>query len=645
MRPKGFMAFLEFNSILEQVIERMNIRGVLGIMIPPLLALLIAWKKGERLSAFKLAEYLGYLAVLFVIAMLTMVPVERISVRLNYDTKGLYIDYGYVALAVSMGLGAALGLASRLMKARTTFVCSVEPIRPEDRRIGISTMLGHLAVLVLSILTCAYSWGLRNYGNITFDEMLFHINMPLEGTAKSFIRDVEIEVVLAGAVMALAILAVLHIPAKKGWWIRRAGSRRVWVRVFPLKLPGIAATLALAAWLCILLVCADSSFIISDFVRKQLSQSYLIENEYVDAGSVLLTFPEKKRNLITVYLESAETSSQDVANGGFFEVNYIPEMTEIAKQNVSFSQSDLLEGAAVAPSCGWTIAGLVAETAGLPLKLYAYDGEPGGVDNSMSSVTTFMPGATMLGDILQQAGYRNVFLAGSDFTFGGRRLMYTQHGDYEIRDYLYAREHDLIPAGSKNTSWGYQDEVLYALARDTLTELAASSEPFHLAMLTVDTHAPDGDLCLLCPDIYEDKIGNVIACSSAQLGDFIAWCQEQPFYDNTTIAIMGDHASMVVGFYHEESDKHAGTLKRKVYNAFVNSAAEPVQEKNRMFTTMDMFPTTLASLGVTIEGERLGLGTNLFSAKETLAEKYGYESLFDELYRKSIFYNQEILYP
>ncbi|MGN0776395.1 MAG: LTA synthase family protein [Candidatus Ventricola sp.] len=614
-------------------------------MIPPLLALWVAWKKEERVSVFKLAEYLGYLAVLFVISMLTMVPAERVSVRLNYDTRGLFIDYGYAALAVSMGLGAALGLAARLIKARTTFVCTVEPVRPEEKRIGIPTVLGHLAVLALSVLTCAYTWGMRNYGNITFDEMLFHIHMPLEGTAESFVRAVETEVVLAGAVMALAILAVLHIPAKKGWWIRRAGSRRVWVRIFPLKLPGIAATLALAAWLCILLVCADRSFTISDFVRKQLTQSYLIENEYVDAGSVSLTFPEKKRNLITVYVESAETSSQDVANGGFFEVNYIPEMTEIAKENVSFSQSDLLEGAVVAPACGWTIAGLVAETAGLPLKLYAYEDGADGVDNSMDNVATFMPGATMLGDILEQAGYRNVFLAGSDFTFGGRRLMYTQHGDYEIRDYLYAERENLIPADYEKSEWGYQDKVLYALARDTLTELAASSEPFHLALLTVDTHAPDGDICSLCPDTYADRIANVIACSSAQLSDFIAWCQEQPFYENTTIAIMGDHASMVAGFYGEESDKHAGTLKRKVYNAFVNSAAEPVQEKNRMFTTMDLFPTTLASLGVTIEGERLGLGTNLFSAEETLAEKYGYEVLFDELDRKSVFYEQSILYP
>ena len=59
---------------------------------------------------------------------------------------------------------------------------------------------------------------------------------------------------------------------------------------------------------------------------------------------------------------------------------------------------------------------------------------------------------------------------------------------------------------------------------------------------------------------------------------------------------------------------------------------------------MDMFPTALAAMGVKIEGDRLGLGTNLFSREETLAEKYGYEVLFDELDRKSTFYNKELLY-
>ena len=61
--------------------------------------------------------------------------------------------------------------------------------------------------------------------------------------------------------------------------------------------------------------------------------------------------------------------------------------------------------------------------------------------------------------------------------------------------------------------------------------------------------------------------------------------------------------------------------------------------KNRQFTTMDMFPTTLASMGVIIEGDQLGLGTNLFSEKQTLAEKYGMDTVNEELVKDSKFFN------
>jgi phosphoglycerol transferase len=62
--------------------------------------------------------------------------------------------------------------------------------------------------------------------------------------------------------------------------------------------------------------------------------------------------------------------------------------------------------------------------------------------------------------------------------------------------------------------------------------------------------------------------------------------------------------------------------ERHMYNCFINSPVTTLNVKDRSFTPMDMFPTTLASLGCTISGERLGLGTNLFSDVPTLAEKY-----------------------
>ena len=56
-----------------------------------------------------------------------------------------------------------------------------------------------------------------------------------------------------------------------------------------------------------------------------------------------------------------------------------------------------------------------------------------------------------------------------------------------------------------------------------------------------------------------------------------------------------------------------------------------------------MYPTTLSALGTTIKGNRLGLGTNLYSDKQTLTEKYGLRTLDNELKKKSDFYDKQIL--
>ncbi len=51
-----------------------------------------------------------------------------------------------------------------------------------------------------------------------------------------------------------------------------------------------------------------------------------------------------------------------------------------------------------------------------------------------------------------------------------------------------------------------------------------------------------------------------------------------------------------------------------------------------------MFPTVLAAMGFEIDGNRLGLGTNLFSDRPTLIEEMRYESFDHELSMYSAYY-------
>lgn len=279
------------------------------------------------------------------------------------------------------------------------------------------------------------------------------------------------------------------------------------------------------------------------------------------------------------------------------------------------------------------MAAMFSQSTGLPLKLPI-----GG--NEMSKFEEFLPGAVSIGDILNEQGYNNTLMIGSDATFGGRQLFYKQHGDYDIFDYNRALEQKLIPEGYK-VWWGYEDRKLFSFAKDKLKYLSKQSEPFNFTMLTVDTHHEDGYLCDLCENEFDTQYANVVSCSSRQVKDFIDWIKEQNFYKNTTIVIVGDHKTMDSDF----TDNIAKDYKRTMYNSFINPVIDISEKhtKNREFTSLDIFPTTLASIGVEIEGNKLGLGVNLFSEKPTFLERFG-DEFKKEINCKSIFYEDEFIY-
>lgn len=108
----------------------------------------------------------------------------------------------------------------------------------------------------------------------------------------------------------------------------------------------------------------------------------------------------------------------------------------------------------------------------------------------------------------------------------------------------------------------------------------------------------------------------------------------------SSIVIVGDHLGMQTEFYTEKTKNE---YYRTIYNVVINPAIEKVNNTNRIFTAMDMCPTMLASIGAKIEGEKIGLGTNLYSGIPTLAEEYGISYLNEELVKNSRFYNKKIL--
>lgn len=462
------------------------------------------------------------------------------------------------------------------------------------------------------LLALSVRWMFATWTNLSMDELVYHLTAPLDGTNTDMIWD-YVRVCAVPTILVIFFLILILIAWRK----------KEKVHLFR----GIINLVALVG-IIVMLGYTWTELGVGDYLKDQNTESKFIEDEYVDPTDVEVVFPEQKRNLIYIFLESMETTYSDVDDGGAFDENVIPELTEIAQTNEDFSGADpKLNGGYSLAGTTWTMGAMFAQTSGLPLNISISA-------NDMDTQDSFFPGVTTLGDILSDAGYTQTLVIGSEAQFGGRKLYFQEHGNYEMEDYSYAIENGLIPSDYK-VWWGYEDQKLFEFAKEKLLQLSQGDEPFNLTMLTVDTHFEDGYVCEQCPTEYDTQYSNVMACSSRQVGEFLKWIQQQDFYENTTIVISGDHPTMDSD-YCAEIDQE-GNYDRRVFTAYINAAAYAQDQQERTYSTFDNFPTTLAALGVQIDGDRLGLGTNLFSGTKTLLEEFGNSKVNAELKKKSEF--------
>ena len=485
-----------------------------------------------------------------------------------------------------------------------------------------------ILLLVCATLYFASRWYLHRYGAVGFDSVIqaivFHAQAAEDGQIRSFLVKVVLRTAFFWTVLCGLIFAAPRAAAKR----RVRGFAPRWL--FPAQ-----ALLALGL----------SGFFLFRFVRNtgldrwladRSEPSALYEEHYVDPRSVSIGFPGKKRNLVCLYLESCETTFFSREQGGAMEECAIPELYELARTGINFSQNDGVGGSPFVHGAAWTTGAMVALTMGIPLSL------PVKI-NTYDQYRDFLPGARALGEILRDAGYNQTLLVGSDASFGGRDKLYSQHGVDRILDVFSAERDGVIPDGYR-VWWGFEDRILYDYARREISRLAAEPSPFAITILTVDTHGPEGFVCDRCEDRFPEPYENVFACASRQAAEFLDWLREQPFWEDTTVFVCGDHLSMNPDFFRRAAADH--DAKRRVYNCLLNPAPglPSGRDKRRAFMTMDFFPTVLSAIGCSIPGDRLGLGTDLFSNRPTLCEEMGTKRFGEEIQKRSDFYFSRLVF-
>lgn len=486
-----------------------------------------------------------------------------------------------------------------------------------------SSQKGRIIANILLVFLCFIAflaffssvWYTRTNGDTGFDSIIFTLTSDFRGTN----TDMVFDYLLGGLLPAIATTVTVSLLLLSRW--NRFQLKR-WIAV--------TTCLVLSA---ALITYASFNANLVQYLVGRIELTNLYETEYVDPDTVTITFPEEKRNLIYISLESMESTFLSADQGGAMGDCMIPELYGLACDNINFSHSEGVGGLVEVPGASWTVGAMVAQTAGVPLIT------PSNISdwqNGYGRDGDFLPGLTTMGDILHEAGYQQAFMLGSDANFGGQGVLFETHGVEHIYDLYTARDDGTVPE-DYYVWWGMEDQKLFDYARMKLPELAASGQPFALTLQTMDTHHVGGYNCQLCDTKYNETYSNAIACSSYQTLQFVKWIQAQDFYENTTIIITGDHFSMDSGYFDRNV---AEDYQRHGYNCIINPAAEPVNTTNRQFSSLDMFPTTLAAIGCTIEGDRLGLGVNLFSDQPTLIEEFGYNALCTELSKRTDYYSE-----
>lgn len=536
-----------------------------------------------------------------------------------------FVKFFFLALIV----GAVLLFISAFINRYFTFESETPKKKAGSRFIKV------FSVILFTLGALFYFgtvWGKGSYGDVSADQLLINLISPAGGAEDNvYIEGIEgpvFNIMLATSVFCLFVFS--------NFKIKYSLKQKTAIIFNDLVHRIISLVLALAVFI------GGAVYGYQEFNLKQLYYAYFtdsdfIEINYADPRETKITFPEQKRNIIHIYLESMENSYLSKDLGGYMEMNLMPELTELSYEGVTFSDtSNRFGGPLTATGTQWSVASMVNMTTGLPMKVPA---EP----NAYGTADSFLPGAYTFGEILRDAGYEQTVMIGSDANFGGLTYFFTNHGEYKIMDYRYAIKNGLIPEDYK-VWWGFEDDKLYEFAKEEITRLYETGKPFNFTMETADTHRPGGYLSENAPTPYDDHYANAIAYSSEQTVEFVKWIQQQPFYENTTVVLIGDHLSMDTDFFEDFDSNY----KRTQFNLILNAAPEVADTKsdrfvNRQYANFDMFPTILASMGVEIKGDRLGIGTNLFSDKDTIFEEYGTDKVNMELEKKSDFYNEKIL--
>lgn len=454
-----------------------------------------------------------------------------------------------------------------------------------------------LLLVLLAIPTAALclSWWIKcAFGRVTLFLMLLHMHESPSVLTVSQI----------GYLLLFGLLFVVLMGAF-GWGL---WSWSRW-RFFP-RSRGLSLALGIGVVVIYSVIVygrLDRKWNISAELKCRRETSTFLSDHCRLVGEAEVRFPEQKKNLVILQVESAEEALTGPDGCG----GWLPNLAALRQENLSFAgQRQVL--------C--TECTIMAQTAMLFGLLLA----PWDSDFSLLNGQRSLLLAPSIFRVLIQGGYEAAYVAGGAMLFCSTDRMFTATPEVKITS-----KDDFVAQHGKSvvkSKYGVADEFVLSKCREEIERLAKTGKPFVFMGVTVDTHGEGAEY--LSPDAIRfsgDKVEDCWRNCDLRIADLVRWIRAQPYAKDTVIVVLGDHL------------RHIGTRGipwprgGAVFNLIVrpDGCAERIA---REFATFDWAPTLIELTGCELRDGKMGLGTSLLHAgAKTLLEEVGQTVLETEM--------------
>jgi len=305
--------------------------------------------------------------------------------------------------------------------------------------------------------------------------------------------------------------------------------------------------------------------------------------------------PAAPKNLILLYLESGGRA--------LFDLPQWPDLTPNlrALDHQYGLHTDLHASAFI------TIEGIANSQCGTLLP-FQHDSD------SMAAGDSVFERMSCLGDVLERAGYRNVWMGGAEMGFAGKGAFLQAHGyseQYGLRHWQSIG----LPVDEQN--WGLSDVELLAQAEQQWERLRASGQPFNLSLLTLGMHLPGFRYPECAPYAHSDaQFLQAAHCTDQLVGTWVEHLRQRGVFKDTVLVITADHH---VFPNPEMRDLFGEAVEDRRLPLIVIGAEALPTSINAVSAQVDLAPTLLDLLDIE-HGAPFLLGRSVWAA--SVADRY-----------------------